>query len=1321
MLGRTLDGYHIEAMVGEGSSGRVYRARQVATGRHVAIKVLRSSVGEPSTPHEAELLAGLRHPGIVIVEKRGIFDNGRAYLVMPWLEGEDLTKRQARAPLTVVQALQTIAALCDALQVAHDASVIHRDIKPANIFLVGSGPASNAVGQPVLLDFGAATRVELTTFSDQTIIGTPAYMAPELVRGDIQVGPASDIYSLGATLYELLSGRPPHEGPTYFATLARLVTTPAPRLLEVNPRIPPDVAGYVHTLLALSPDDRPESCARVAINLRQLASRVHRGSIVDAEPHSSRLGSSVQRLITSLVASDFSESALRDHAILTLRAHEADTVPLGKHSLVAHFGVRRARGSEATSALNLGRRIAKWGARVGVASGRSMVPVHAAYETSPELGEVIERATLLSRHAEAGEVMCDATTVELGQLRYKFREVTSGHYVVETRSGSGRSPAATPFVGRDAEFHAVVEAFHRCEDHSLASVVSLSGAPGIGKSRLQREVMLHLLAECGVPYVVQQRNDPYGQRRALGSALDAIRSLLRLPRDADAQTAREVVRGNVSPDLANDPQARLDVLSSVLANNALELPDHDTVAIRDVLWLLMTEIVLTSLDRGTVVMVSEDIQWADLESLSWFEHLLTRAKNRPLLLIVTARHEFWSNHTDAFTRNNHLKLQLHPVSDLDVRTIVQASLRDARVLGQVTDEEVDRVVGQSGGSPLFAEELARLAARGTNVAIAPTIEAAIQVSLDSLDERHADAVGRLSVLGATVWHAALSHLGVENADLALRALVENEILIPHAPSRFAFSAEYQFKHTMIRDVAYARLGRTERRQLHQLAADWLEQCGEDPAIVAGHLDVAELPERAAVYWARAARRALQTNALREALKMAERAVTFSTDPAETFRRAQLLDEVWERLDARASDRESAIAAMEDNVSDALSHTYALGARARYDAAKGQGLDVGARLEQARAQAEQLQLFDEVARCSAELATRAAFAGEHVVARQEAQRLLTLAERHPHLKACAVDGWQTLAIVGQSRGALLEALDARRNAASAARSAELRERESVLTTNLGFALTTLGAKIEAREMLERGLELATSIGSQGALRHGRMLLLCWTSVFGEDPELNSDLAELRAEADEAAAGMWTAPARETLGVLYYRGAELLRQTPGHWSAPRKTSRSQTQLVAVKNAQLDSDPSPARARILLRISARGYRTTENHDVLPVALGMWALAEHLAKNTERALQIATEASMLLASGAPSLLNESPIFLTLHDVHLSRGNFVDAKGAIEAALPFLDRRAQSLRTSPYLLHFLTGLDDNRRLLTLATQYSIPHAHTETLAERMASPHVVS
>ncbi len=402
---------------------------------------------------------------------------------------------------------------------------------------------------------------------------------------------------------------------------------------------------------------------------------------------------------------------------------------------------------------------------------------------------------------------------------------------------------------------------------------------------------------------------------------------------------------------------------------------------------------------------------------------------------------------------------------------------------------------------------------------------------------------------------------------------------------------------------------------------------------------------------------------------------------------------------------------ETHVTTPASRIYALGARARYDAVRGQGYNVNQRLAHARQQAQALGLFDEVARCGAELATRSAFAGEHQAARQEAERLLELAQTNPDLRACAVDAWQALAIVSQSKGDLLEALDARRNAASAARDANLRERESILTSNLGFALTTVGARFEALDMLRRGIELATTVGSQGALRHGRMLLLCWSSVFGETPELAGHLAEPRQEADEAGSGKWTAPSRETLGVLYYRGVELLRQAKGHWSAKKPGQRLN------QNAGGVGDVSPDGARILLRMSAQAYRNTDNHDVLPVALGMWALAEHLSRNTERALEIATEAGALLGAGAPSLLNESPIFLTLHDIQLGRGNFGAARGSIDAALPFLNRRTSSLHGSPYLTQFLDSIEDNRRLLILAHQYGLlqPYPHLQSISINVA------
>jgi serine/threonine protein kinase len=123
--------------------------------------------------------------------------------------------------------LRLVAAVADALEVAHQAGVIHRDVKPANIFLTyPDGPSAPI---PKLVDFGTAKQFEVSQLEDTQIVGTPAYMAPEQVRGDTHVGPRADVYSLGATLYELLSGQPPHQGSNFLATLARLATTPPRR------------------------------------------------------------------------------------------------------------------------------------------------------------------------------------------------------------------------------------------------------------------------------------------------------------------------------------------------------------------------------------------------------------------------------------------------------------------------------------------------------------------------------------------------------------------------------------------------------------------------------------------------------------------------------------------------------------------------------------------------------------------------------------------------------------------------------------------------------------------------------------------------------------------------------------------------------------------------------------------------------------------------------------------------------------------------------------------------------------------------------------
>jgi tetratricopeptide (TPR) repeat protein len=423
--------------------------------------------------------------------------------------------------------------------------------------------------------------------------------------------------------------------------------------------------------------------------------------------------------------------------------------------------------------------------------------------------------------------------------------------------------------------------------------------------------------------------------------------------------------------------------------------------------------------------------------------------------------------------------------------------------------------------------------------------------------------------------------------------------------------------------------------------------------------------------------------------MAERALGFAADRPTAFSCALLLDEAYSRLDARASERETAIRALSENATDEASEVRALGAHARYDDARGAGDQISERLADVRARAASLELVDEEARCSAALASRLAFGGRLSEAETEASHLLALAEKRGVTNA-AVDAWQTLAIVRQTRGELVSALDARRSAARAAATGSLKVREATLTINVGFALTTMGARQDSRTAIDQGLAIAQSIGSQGVVSLGKMVLLGWSATFGLDGGADPLLSEARSEADIAGQSRWVPSDRVTLGVLFYRGVELLRS--------------------------GRDEENLRARALLRTAAEGYRATGMRDVLPVAMGEWAEAERRCGEPARAVEIAKEAVELLENGAASLLNEAPIYLALHDALVDSQDLRAAREAIARAVPLLARRVAGLGGSSYALAFLTHLPHNASLLAAAEAYGLVPREIEAILDRAAS-----
>src|SRR5215475_12444314 len=213
----------VEARIATGDMSAIFRAIDQRTGRSVALKLLQSHGSAHAIQRfarETQILAELHHPHIVSYVAHGIDETTQPYLAMEWLEGETLAERIRRGPLglrdTVAVALGVGAALAE----AHERGVIHRDLKPSNLFLPNREPA-----RVVVLDFGIARRMlhTGTVTSSGAVIGTPQYMSPEQARGEREIGPPTDIFSLGCVLYECLAGAPPFSGEHAVAILIKVM------------------------------------------------------------------------------------------------------------------------------------------------------------------------------------------------------------------------------------------------------------------------------------------------------------------------------------------------------------------------------------------------------------------------------------------------------------------------------------------------------------------------------------------------------------------------------------------------------------------------------------------------------------------------------------------------------------------------------------------------------------------------------------------------------------------------------------------------------------------------------------------------------------------------------------------------------------------------------------------------------------------------------------------------------------------------------------------------------------------------------------------
>jgi serine/threonine-protein kinase len=321
MRGTLIDNrYAVLDTLGEGGMARVYLARDNVLDREVALKALRGQyAGDEGFVErfrrEAKNAAALNHPSIVQVYDQGRAENGTYYMAMEYVPGGTLKDRiKKEGPLEPHEAAGIASRVAEALDVAHGRGIVHRDIKPQNVLLTASGDAKVA-------DFGIARAASSKSITETNLVlGTSAYMSPEQVRGE-RAEPASDLYSLGVVLYEMLTGEQPYRADDPIATAMRHLDEPPRHPRDANPAVPEELDALVAKLLAKRPEDRYASAAKLAEDLQRV-----RGGL---PPLASGLGDGARAPLDGEVGS----------------THTAPTVAAPKRTTITTpQGVRKRRG-----------------------------------------------------------------------------------------------------------------------------------------------------------------------------------------------------------------------------------------------------------------------------------------------------------------------------------------------------------------------------------------------------------------------------------------------------------------------------------------------------------------------------------------------------------------------------------------------------------------------------------------------------------------------------------------------------------------------------------------------------------------------------------------------------------------------------------------------------------------------------------------------------------------------------------------------------------------------------------------------------------------
>ncbi|MCY1074361.1 ATP-binding protein [Archangium lansingense] len=765
--------------------------------------------------------------------------------------------------------------------------------------------------------------------------------------------------------------------------------------------------------------------------------------------------------------------------------------------------------------------------RIGIHTGPVLLGVVGTLGELTVMGDTVNTASRLEQAAPEGAILISHATYRLVSgafeseprppLRLKGKQeplqvyrVTAARPRTFQRQGRGLDGIWARLVGREDESRHLRTALSAALSGEGCQRVTLTGEAGIGKSRLLGEFETWLESLPEPPLCLRGRASPEMRRHP--NAL--LRDLFSFHLQVQESDLPSVVRARLEESFfeALGPETssrfRAHLAGSLIGFDFSDSPllkgtPLDEQGLRARGLVALSEYFQALLSREPMVLFLEDIHWADDSALDLLERLLQTLAPARLLVLCTARPEFFERRPQWATAPHHVRLELRPLSQLDSHRLVAELLRKVEAIPPALHE---LVVSRAEGNPFYLEELIQMLLeegviltegerwrveprRLTSLKVPSTLSGVLQSRLDSLPAHEREILQRASVVGRIFWDEALERMGQgEEPHIpvheALAALQERELIFEQSTPAFAGAREYIFKHAIVREVTYDTVLKRERRTFHGRIAEWLlarggERSREHLGLIADHLEASGQGARAATYLRRAGEEALSLFANAEARAFLDRAldVTSEADLPERYAIVAALEKVHGVLGERQAQRLDLelMEALAELLGDVRRQTEVALRRALYAA------EIGEVTEGVEAVRKAIQLAQETGDVASEALAHLRWGrmlrhhqGDFESARTQFERSLALAES-TRLEQIEVESVLNLSATLNELGDLEPSLSYIQRVLPFCRAMGNRWLEFSAMRHLGYVRKTLGDFSGARAELEQTLQFSRVIG------------------------------------------------------------------------------------------------------------------------------------------------------------------------------------------------------------------------------------------------------